>query len=222
LAGPLDRAKLNSLIRKQPVSCIVDATHPYATQISLLAMECAAECGIEYCRYERGSAGPATSPGLDSAPGADSLTQKGSVYWARDLADAAGQSAQLGDNIFLTIGSKGLGEFCANISRDQVRLTARVLPDAKVLEQCTGLGFTPRELIAMQGPFSYELNQAMFKAVAANVLVTKESGQVGGVDTKVAAALDLGMAVVIIARPAITYRNQMNSFAQIYEFCTRL
>jgi precorrin-6A/cobalt-precorrin-6A reductase len=66
----------------------------------------------------------------------------------------------------------------------------------------------------MQGPFSLELNRALFKQYGAEVVVTKNSGVVGGTDTKIAAALELALPVVVINRPreqegAITTREEL-------------
>jgi precorrin-6x reductase len=53
----------------------------------------------------------------------------------------------------------------------------------------------------MQGPFSRELNRAMFTAAGAAILVTKNSGPQGGFAEKLDAAGDLGMRVALLTRP---------------------
>ena len=59
-------------------------------------------------------------------------------------------------------------------------------------------------LIAMQGPFSKELNIAMLKDTDADYFVTKESGKAGGFEEKLEAAKETGVTLVVIGRPAET------------------
>jgi precorrin-6A/cobalt-precorrin-6A reductase len=75
----------------------------------------------------------------------------------------------------------------------------------------------PSEIIAMQGPFSYELNKALLIDYRASVLVTKESGPVGGTDNKIKAALDLGIPVILMERPVAAYPIVVSSCAELLE-----
>ena len=77
----------------------------------------------------------------------------------------------------------------------------RVLPSTEVMQSCLELGYSPKYIIAMQGPFTYDLNKAMYEATKAEVVVMKNSGLIGGSDTKLAAAIDCGLTVVVIDRP---------------------
>ena len=81
------------------------------------------------------------------------------------------------------------------------RLYPRVLPDEEVIAQVRALGVPRSHIIAMQGPFSRELNIAMLRQSGAAWLVTKESGAVGGQDDKIEAALEAGAVPVVIERP---------------------
>ncbi len=84
----------------------------------------------------------------------------------------------------------------------QARTLARVLPDSRVLEHCEALGIRGKHLIAMQGPFSAELNEAMLRQTGAGWLVTKESGGRGGFAEKLEAAGRCGIRTVVIGRPS--------------------
>ena len=97
-------------------------------------------------------------------------------------------------------------------------LTARVLPSAEVLAECARLGLSPKQIVAMQGPFSRKLNEELFRQYEAEVIVTKNGGQIGGADTKFAAAEALGLPVVLIERPAIEYAAVAGTFAEVLEF----
>lgn len=205
LTGALSGDKLAEVIDSNKIRVIVDATHPYAGQISKLAMEAAARSGISYCRFQRS----ATLPEGKKAS---------NLHLVEDVEQAAKLAAQLGDNIFLAIGSKGLADFIHNLPDKPLKVTARVLPDPVVMQQCLDLGLKPRNIIAMQGPFSYELNLAMFRACGANVLVTKDSGREGGATAKFTAAEEMELQLVVISRPKITYQNQFSDFEGILNY----
>jgi len=90
--------------------------------------------------------------------------------------------------------------------------------------RCQSLGLLPRDIIAMQGPFSYAMNKVMFADYEAQVVVTKDAGVIGGTDTKMAAARDLGIPVVVVRRPEIEYSCVAANYTevkQILENCMR-
>ena len=60
------------------------------------------------------------------------------------------------------------------------RAYARVLPMEDSLRACREAGLPPAHILAMQGPFSRELNAAMLRSIGAAYLVTKASGSAGG------------------------------------------
>lgn len=140
--------------------------------------------------------------------------QSGSVDAAKQNGDAATQrrvyvnsTAEAADylekrtgKIFLTTGSKELPLFVERIS-DTNRLFARVLPSAEVIASCRSLGLEGKQLCAMQGPFSEEINTAMLHQTGASFLVTKDTGAAGGFPEKERAAERAGVCMVIIRRP---------------------
>lgn len=187
---PLDLAELNAVIEANRISAIVDASHPYAENASKTAMAAARAAGIFYLRFEREEV---------KAPPDDQ------IFYVPDYCEAAKKAAALGKRIFLTTGSRNLRVFVDEPALKDCTLIARVLPEADVVAQCARLGFTPKTLIALEGPFSHELNLELYKKYAADVVVTKNSGAVGGTDTKLTAADALGLPVVVIARPKLNY-----------------
>ncbi|MDA8233264.1 MAG: precorrin-6A reductase [Clostridia bacterium] len=186
LIQALDAGKLTELLRGLKIRAVVDATHPYARNISAMALRICQELGVKYLRFSR--------------PGA-SLPEHPLITIATGYPEAAEAAARTGEVVFLTTGSKTLEVFTEVAGRLERKIIARVLPDPQVIEKCLKLGLQPGQIIAMQGPFSKELNKAMFQQTGARVVVTKESGHVGGVDAKVEAALELAIPVVVIARP---------------------
>lgn len=151
---------------------VVDATHPYATAVSEnVRMACKAE-NMPYLRYLRDAGGAAGSKTPDahqstSISGRDVGTDS-SITWVNSAAEAATYLETQSGNIFLTTGSKELHVFTERIS-DLGRLFIRVLPSASVITECRNLGMEGKQICAMQGPFSAEMNIAMLKQTDAAI-----------------------------------------------------
>ena len=203
---PLDEAALAAYCRGHDVSVFVDASHPYAVNISENAMRACRACGVPYIRYERQSAP------LDYAK----------AHYVANYEEAAKAAASLGKNIFLTTGSHNLKAFKEAPALQDCVLTARVLPDPEVVAECVALGFRPSHIVAMQGPFSELLNEELYKKYEADVIVTKDGGMVGGADTKFAAAMKLGLPLVVIERPRIAYEHMAQTFEDVLRFIRKV
>ena len=200
---PLDEDELEKILRGEKFNFLVDASHPYAKNISANAISAAQAAQVAYIRYERAAI--------------DFAYEK--IFTVDSYEAAAIKAAELGKNIYLTTGSRNLKIF-VDLLRD-CNLTVRILPTAEVLTQCETLGLSPKQIVAMQGPFSTALNVELFKHAGAEVIVTKNSGQIGGADTKLAAAKILNLPVVMINRPKIPYPNLATSFEEVLKFIDR-
>ena len=103
----------------------------------------------------------------------------------------------------LTLGSKNIEPFlCEDF---QGRIHIRMLPDPQLIDQLLSKGVPPDRIIAIQGPFSVSMNQAMIDEYSIDCLITKSSGKEGGVPQKIAAAKELGVSVIVINRPDMNY-----------------
>ncbi|QDR80360.1 precorrin-6A reductase [Sporomusa termitida] len=193
LVGQLALEDMKQLIGARAIKVLVDASHPYAVNGSINAMAACEATGIQYIRYERAEV---------SVPADYSR-----LYTAGNAGEAAIIAAGLGRVIFLTTGSRTLGLFKNEPLLASCRLIARVLPQPEVIAECIELGFNPGDIVAMQGPFSHCFNVAMFKEYATEVIITKNSGSIGGADTKISAAVELNLPVIVIGRPAVAYKN---------------
>lgn len=194
----LDAEELEKILREENFKILVDASHPYAENISQNAIAACENLNIFYIRYER--------PEVE-------LTYK-KIYHVESYEQAAEISATLGKNIFLTTGSRNLKKFLQCDAVKNCNVTARILPTAEVLSECEKF-LSPKNIIAIQGKFSVELNAELFKHAQAEVIVTKNSGEIGGVDTKILAAEKLNLPVVIIDRPKIFYPRVAKSFDEV-------
>ena len=199
---PLDAEGLKSYLKEHGARLLVDASHPYAANVSRNVMDACHALGIPYLRYERAST-PVAYP---------------KVFRVGDYEEAAKRASELGKNIFLTTGSRNLKAFKESPYLRDCRIVARVLPSPEVISGMTAMGFTPKDIVALQGPFSQGLNEELFRQYGAEVVVTKNGGQVGGADTKIAAAEALGLPVVLIERPPMDYDNVAGSFEEVLSF----
>ena len=72
-------------------------------------------------------------------------------------------------------------------------LFVRVLPGEESIRLCTANGITGRQIIAMQGPFSAQMNECILREYSIDWMVTKISGHAGGFEEKVEAAKKAGV-----------------------------
>ncbi|WP_298705627.1 precorrin-6A reductase [uncultured Veillonella sp.] len=184
--GRLDKDAMKALIVNKSIRLLMDASHPYAAVVTATAREAADELGIPFVRFERQEI---------PLPAYDKLHHVGNEQ------DAATLAGQLGARIYLTTGSKTMHVFASSPALADKDVWTRVLPTAEVLQMMEDLGVSPKRIIGMQGPFSYDMNRIMFKDTKADVVVMKNSGLVGGSDTKLQAAMDLGLHIIVIVRP---------------------
>ena len=182
-AARLTQPEMEALFQKEQFQLVIDATHPYAAAVTENIVAACAATGTEYHRLLRAD--------VDSA---------GEAVYVENISQALDYLAATTGNILLTTGSKELKHFAPLVDFAQ-RVYARVLPMEQSLQLCREAGLQPSHILAMQGPFSTELNVAMLKTVGASILVTKSSGVAGGFPEKLEAARALGLTAVIIGRP---------------------
>lgn len=165
---------------------VIDATHPYATEVTENIKYAAGENGFEYIRIIREEI---------SVP-------SGNVKRYGDIKECAASVDTLEGNILLTTGSKELGEYCGNVSEEtKARTYVRILPAIESLKICEENGIEPRHIIAMHGPFSEEMNEALIRQYDIKHLITKDSGTNGGFAEKLGAAEKCGAQLHVISRP---------------------
>lgn len=189
ISDRLDAEELVELIRNRQVQLVVDATHPYAEVVTANTIRACAVTATKYIRFQRPELVMPVSPLINPV---------------RGYPEAADQAVKLAEqNIFLATGVKTLSTFVAAARPAGKKLTVRIIPDPEGLRRCLELGIEPGDIVAMQGPFSTDLNKQLLIHYRADVLITKESGTIGGTDAKLAAALDLAIPVVLIKRPPV-------------------
>ena len=175
----------------------VDATHPYAVDATQNIRAAAAQAGVEYRRLLR-----AQSP----------LPEGCAVF--ETAAQAAAYLAGTAGNVLLATGAKELAAFAA---LDPARLYPRVLPTPEGIAACEAANIPHRNIIAMQGPFSRQLNKALIEQFHIRYLVTKDGGAAGGFAEKVQAAARTGAQLVVLRRPPETGETEEALFTHCQE-----
>ena len=187
-AGRLDETEMEQQIQKQQITLVIDATHPYAVIVSQNIRRACSRTGTEYIRLARKETDASWKQEMED------VTEVASV------AEAAAFLAKKEGRIFAATGSKELSAYQV-IPDYQDRVVARVLSTPEAVSECAMLGFSGKNLICMQGPFTEDLNVAMLRQAQASWMVTKESGKAGGVLEKLRAAKKAGEKLVVIKRP---------------------
>ncbi len=192
--GRMDSEKMREFLASNGFGkgdIIADATHPYATEVSVNIRRAADTLGCDLIRVGRG---------YDDK--CDGNEERSYVNRYDSVEEFAKRIGSFEGNILLTTGSKELPTYCKNVSPKALgRTYVRVLPAAESLEICEDCGIEKSHVIAMHGPFSRELNASIMKQYDIRHLLTKDSGREGGFDDKIKAAADLGVTVHIITRP---------------------
>ncbi len=162
---------LAAYLREEGVDLVVDATHPFAVQISTHAVVAAEAAGVELIRFER----PAWKVSPDWIVVAD--------------IPGAAQVLPAGAKVFLTIGRKEIAPFVARADISGVMRMIEV-PSVPLNENWQLLRGKPAQ--------SVEEEIALMRAHKFTHLVSKNSG--GPTRHKLDAAA-LGLSIVMISRP---------------------
>lgn len=165
-------------LREHGVAAVVDATHPFAAQMTAHAATACAAAGVPLLRLSR--------------PSWATRTDAPSWHWVDSITEARETAGRLGSRVFLAIGRQALPEFADWVDRSVV---VRVV-DSPAMDVPGNW-----EVVRARGPFRLEDELELLRRHGIDVLVTKDSG--GPTDSKLDAAAQLGIPVVILHRPAL-------------------
>lgn len=197
-------------------SAILDASHPSCnSKFSLISQWCE-QRGIPYLRLERPETklpiSPLISPVHNWEEALQQLKRGVEIIYSEKSRPVT---------IFVTTGSHQL-ESIVNTSFDiPVRFVVRVLPEGRIVQKCQDMGINPKNIVALQGPFSKELNRVLFKSYGADLILTRDSGHAGGTDTKLSAALELGLKVVLLKKTILGTGLKLNSINELLDWVDR-
>lgn len=174
---------LTAWLRAERITHVIDATHPFAAQMSWNAHAACTRLNLPLLAVQR--------PAWRAEPGDD---------WQHvpDLMAAARALPEVPTRVFLAIGKQNLGAFAHLPHRWLLRLVDP--PEAPPLPNA--------EIIIARGPFTIDGDRALMEAHGITHLVAKNSGGAGA-GGKLAAARALGIRVVMIDRPALPARAEI-------------
>lgn len=174
-----------NILKDKNIKIVIDASHPFKNSVSDLLSAACSNIKIPYLRFYRKET---------------KLPEDDLIHTVYSWTEAAEKAAELGETVFLTTGSNNLDVFVNCRLLGNKRVVVRVLPEYRVIKKCQEMGVSPRDIVALHGPFSSKFNKAMFQAYKAGVVVTRDGGPGSGTDNKIKAALSLKIPVVLIKR----------------------
>ncbi len=196
VVGRLDQEGMKRLIKDKGIENIVDASHPFAVEVSHNVVDIATALGIDYLRFERPGIGPIDSP---------------VIHLAQDIESAARMAAAMGPRVLVTTGSKNLKVFTDVAKRCGVQVYARVLDVPASLDAAREAGLSSEGTIKFSGSQDGVDIFDLLDEVKPTVVVSKDSGITGGTVEKIVACETLNIPIVIVARPAIDYPEVVDS-----------
>ena len=189
LCKKLTYSMMVDFVKENSIDKIVDLSHPYAMEVSQNAIDISKELQIEYFRFEREEI--------------SFLPQK---YIEFDNIESLVEYLEgVEGNILVTLGSNNIPHFSE--LKNLKNFYFRILPKWDMVKKCEDVGVLPKNIIAMQGPFSKNMNKAMIEQYDIKYLVTKQAGDTGGEREKIEAADEMGTDVVFLTRPKVEDPN---------------
>ncbi len=204
--GKMNKEQITHLLQTINPICLIDASNPFSSEITRNAINVCKFEAVPYIRFERERLNYADDP---------------DITVVNNYGEACDVLMNCEGNILLTLGSNKIETF-KRIPDYAQRVYLRVLPDWKVLSKLENLGFNCKNIIAIKGPYNESLNIELFKYCQASVLVTKESGNMGGVVDKINAAKKLGMKIILVDRLEENCSNKYNSVEELLKCVERI
>ncbi len=200
--GRLSMEQLGEFCQQQQIVAILDASHPYAAEISQIAIAVSQAYHLPYLRYER--------PTLK-------LEQDRGVIYLDSFETLLGGDYLTHHRVLLTVGYRPLQMFQS--WQNRATLFARLLPSTTALSAALQAGFTPDRLICLRPPISADLEAALWQNWGISLVVTKASGSAGGEDVKRLVAAQVEVPLIVITRPLVNYPQQTSDVSVAIEFC---
>ena len=202
LSERLNVLQIESMILEKKIDLIIDASHPYAQNISNTVISMVsylnerAEKGkeIKYVRFER------------------KMVDYGSenVFKFKNLQEIIMFLNKVENkNVLSTLGSNTLEEI--KEIREKNNLFVRILPTTTSIQSAEELGYLPKNM-----------NIAMLKDFKIDYLITKESGETGGELQKVEACQECGVKILAIKRPVLNYGIFFHTIEELIEYIVKL
>jgi precorrin-6A/cobalt-precorrin-6A reductase len=190
IARPLPKDEIIKILTDEGFDILIDATHPFAAHITQTSAGIARELKIPYIRFER----PITNlENIDTSH----------IHYVNSFDDAgkliASKFSQ--GNVLHFAGANTMADIVKYVPVE--RFYPRILKVENSIRKCDELGIDSSHIIPMTGAATLEENIDLIEKYDASVMITKESGEIGGVVEKIEAANQKDIAIIMIQRPEI-------------------
>jgi precorrin-6A/cobalt-precorrin-6A reductase len=209
IARPLLKDEIIDIIKKENFDLLIDATHPFAEHITQTSVSIADELKMPYIRFERPTI---NLENIDTSR----------IHYVDSFDDAGKLIAKefVEGNVLHFAGANTMEDVLKHVGVD--RFYPRILKVESSIEKCEKLGVDPSHIIPMNGAASLDENLELIEKYDACVMITKESGEIGGVIEKIQAANQKNIAVIMIQRPKIDGLNKNNIVSNLDELDIKL
>ena len=209
IARPLLKDEIVEILKGNSYDILIDATHPFAEHITQTSATIANELKIPYIRFERPSI---NLENIDTSHihYANSFDEAGKLI-AHDFPKG---------NILHFAGANTMADIVKYVPVE--RFYPRILKVESSIEKCNALEIDPNHIIPMTGAATKEENITLIEKYDASVMITKESGEIGGVIEKIEAANETDIAVIMIKRPEIEMLNKNDIVNDLKELDTKI
>lgn len=177
----MDEKGMEKFIIQKSIELVIDLSHPYAVEVTRNAKYAAEKCSVKYMRYVR-----------------KKIDEVGKCIYLESVEQCKEFIETIEGCVFFTTGTKNIKDF--EPIRKSRRFIYRVLPSIESIGECIKNNIKMEDIIAILGPFSVDLNVAMFKEFSSNYVVMKDSGNNGGTREKIKACNILGIKAIVIGR----------------------
>ena len=184
ISGRLDENQMEKFMSENKYKLVVDATHPFAQNVTENIKNACKNTKNQYVRLLRNTAD----------------TGNLSCVYVKNHFEAAEYLKNKEGNVFLTTGSNNI-EFYTSDKCLKERVYVRILPLSESLDKCLKSGINPAHIMCIQGPFSKDFNIACIKETNSKFIVTKQTGETGGFNEKISAAVETNIKAIVIKAP---------------------
>ncbi len=188
VTGGMNPDEMADFCRKNAIRLIVDAAHPFATELHHNISETAQNLNLQVIRYER-----QYEPHTED------------ICWCRDYETAILQLKEHGIHRLLSLtGVQTISRLSGYWKENECWF--RILDRDTSREMAIREGFPEDHLVY----YEHEDTASLIARLKPQAILTKESGKSGGFPEKIEAARKSGTPVFVVERPTCSYENVVN------------
>ncbi|MCC7552915.1 MAG: precorrin-6A reductase [Methanobacteriaceae archaeon] len=195
IAKPLPKDDILELLKNNNFDLIIDATHPFATHITRTAIECSKISKVPYIRFERPTS---KIENIDSEK----------LHEVKSFEDAGKLISEKWNqyNVLHLAGTNTIEDVLKSLKPE--KFYPRILKLESSIKKCEKLKIPKENITFMKGVSTEKENIELIKKINAKVIISKESGETGGLSAKINAASKLNIDFILVTRPEVKSLNE--------------